>query len=219
MTTKDELSLLLEQGMAQLPLALDDSVSEQKYKQNQLLALVQLLAKWNKAYNLTAIREPRAMVIRHILDSLSIAPYIVGERLLDVGTGPGLPGLPLAIIYPEKHFTLLDSNGKKTRFIIQACSELGLKNVDVVQSRVEKFESEQLFSTITARAFSSLAEIVSATQHLLAKNGRLLLMKGVYPEEEIEHLPQDFELQQALELNVPLLEAKRHLMIIHQRQS
>jgi len=213
----DDLVQLLDTGMAQLSLTLPDHGLEEQSLNKQLLSLVYLLAKWNKSYNLTAIREPREMVIRHLLDSLSIAPYLVGERLLDVGSGPGLPGLPLAMLFPEKHFTLLDSNGKKTRFITQAVSELGLKNVDVVQSRVEDYKTDKPFSTIMARAFSSLDEIIKTTHHLLAGDGRLLLMKGVYPEEELNALPEDFELLEALELKVPMLDAKRHLMIINRK--
>lgn len=212
----EKIAQLLDKGMAQMPIMSSESEEERSNHKQQLLKLVKMLAKWNKAFNLTAIREPQEMVIRHILDSLSIAPYLVGERLLDVGSGAGLPGLPLAIIFPEKQFTLLDSNGKKTRFITQARSELGLTNVDVVQSRVEDFTSEP-YSTITARAFSSLAGIINTTRHLLAEKGRLLLMKGVFPEEELRQIPAGFMLQEALELNVPMLEAERHLIILKQK--
>jgi 16S rRNA (guanine527-N7)-methyltransferase len=214
----DELAQLLDKGMAQMPLSLSSSEEELLNHKQQLLMLVQMLEKWNKAFNLTAIREPREMVIRHILDSLSIAPYLVGKRLLDVGSGAGLPGLPLAIIFPEKQFTLLDSNGKKTRFITQARSELGLANVDVVQSRVEKYTSSEPYSSITARAFSSLAVIINSTRHLLAEKGRLLLMKGVFPAEELSQIPAGFMLHEAVTLNVPMLEAERHLIILKQHQ-
>jgi len=214
----EKLAQLLDKGIAEMPIKSYFSEEELLNHKHRLVLLVQMLAKWNKAFNLTAVREPREMVIRHILDSLSIAPHLVGERLLDVGSGAGLPGLPLAIIFPEKHFTLLDSNGKKTRFITQARSELGLENVDVVQSRVEEFTSKELFSTITARAYSSLAVMINSTQHLLALQGRLLLMKGVYPEEELGQIPAGFVLEEALELNVPMLEAERHLIILKQSQ-
>ena len=183
-----------------------------------LARYVELLAKWNKAYNLTAVRDPQEMVSRHILDSLSIVPHVFGENLMDVGSGPGLPGIPLAIMYPEKQFTLLDSNGKKTRFMTQARVELGLKNVRVENTRVESFHTERPFDVIMSRAFSSLADMVNGTAHLLSPEGSFLAMKGLHPEEELQELQQqrpEIELSKSLVLDVPGCEAQRHLVILH----
>jgi 16S rRNA (guanine527-N7)-methyltransferase len=204
----DNLPRILAEGLTELGLELDAVV------QRKLLDYVALLAKWNRAYNLTAVREPGQMVVRHLLDSLVILPWLQGPRVLDVGTGPGLPGIPLALARPDLDFTLLDSNGKKIRFLIQAVAELGLKNVDVVQSRVEAYRPEALFETILARAFASIAELVEQTRHLLAANGRYLAMKGAYPVAEVAALPADFEVTGVHTLRVPGLEAERHLLII-----
>lgn len=144
------------------------SVSLTETQADLLIRYVELLAKWNKAYNLTAVRDINEMVSRHILDSLSIAPYMKGNYLLDVGSGPGLPGMIMAILYPEKEFTLLDSNGKKTRFMTQAKLELGLKNVWIENTRCESFQAEQAFDVIMSRAFSSLLDMVEGTHHLLS---------------------------------------------------
>ncbi|WP_263081409.1 16S rRNA (guanine(527)-N(7))-methyltransferase RsmG [Endozoicomonas sp. Mp262] len=180
---------------------------------------VELLAKWNKAYNLTAVREPDQMVSRHILDSLSIVPYIKGDNILDVGSGPGLPGIPLAIMYPEKRITTLDSNGKKTRFMTQAKIEMGLKNLTVVNTRVESYQPDHLFDGITSRAFSSLSDMVEGTKHLLADSGVYLAMKGLYPEEELSELTQQFscELVESISLNVPGSDGERHLVILRNK--
>ena len=180
----------------------------------RLLAFVRLLAKWNAAYNLTAVRDPEAMIARHLLDSLVLLPYLQGPRVLDIGTGPGLPGIPLAVARPDFSFTLLDANAKKTRFVTQAVGELGLKNVEVVQSRVENYRPEQKFDTLVARAFSSIADMLKNTRHLCAPDGRFLAMKGVYPDEELAALPADFAVHEVLALKVPGLDAARHLAII-----
>jgi 16S rRNA (guanine527-N7)-methyltransferase len=204
----DNLPRILVEGLDELGLELDAAV------QRKLLDYVALLAKWNRAYNLTAVREPGQMVVRHLLDSLVILPWLQGPRVLDVGTGPGLPGIPLALARPDLDFTLLDSNGKKIRFLIQAVAELGLKNVNVVQSRVEAFRPEVLFETILARAFASITGLIEQTRHLLAANGRYLVMKGVYPVAEVDALPVDFEVTGVHKLQVPGLEAERHLLLI-----
>lgn len=184
-----------------------------------LAQYVQLLAKWNQAYNLTAVRDPQQMVSRHILDSLSIAPHIQGETILDVGSGPGLPGIPLAILYPDRRFTTLDSNGKKTRFMTQARIELGLKNLTVVHDRVESYRPEQPFETITSRAFSSLSDMVAGTRHLLADTGVYLAMKGLYPEEELRELTEQSscELIESITLEVPGCDGERHLVILRNK--
>ena len=186
---------------------------------SQLTQYVELLAKWNKAYNLTAIRDPEQMVYRHILDSLSIALYIKSDNMLDVGSGPGLPGIPLAIMYPEKQVTTLDSNGKKTRFMTQAKAELGLHNLTVVNERVELYKPDQLFNEITSRAFSSLVDMVQGTRHLLSQSGVYLAMKGLYPEEELRELTKQTksELVESIELTVPGSEGERHLVILRNK--
>lgn len=180
----------------------------------RLLAFVRLLAKWNAAYNLTAVRDPEEMVTRHLLDSLVLLPYLQGQRVLDIGTGPGLPGIPLAIARPDCFFTLLDANAKKTRFVTQAAGELGLKNVEVVQTRVENYRPEQKFDTLVARAFSSIAGMLNNAQHLCAPGGRFLAMKGVYPEGELAAIPVDYAVSEVVALKVPGLDAARHLAII-----
>lgn len=181
---------------------------------DKLLAYLQLLIKWNKTYNLTAIREPDDMLNRHLIDSLSIAPYVEGDHVLDVGTGPGLPGIPLAIVIPEIAFQLLDSNVKKTRFLTQCKIELGLPNIQISHSRVETARFAQNFDQIVSRAFTSLGNMVSLCQHLLADTGQFLAMKGVEPEEEAEAIPQSFKIEKTIQLNVPACEAQRHLIII-----
>ncbi len=199
--------------------ALGLSLEEQQKK--LLLNYVVLLNKWNKAYNLTAIRDIEEMVRRHLLDSLAVAKYINGENYIDVGTGPGLPGIPLAIIFPEKHFTLLDSNSKKTRFLFQAKTELNLSNIDVVHSRVEKFQApvsleKNGFDGVLSRAFATLADMVNWCQHLPHKNGYFLAMKGKYPEDEIDQLPNGYKVAQTYPLPVPGEEGERHLIEIEQ---
>lgn len=183
-------------------------------QQGQLLAYLTLLNKWNKAYNLTAVRNPDEMVSRHLLDSLSILPYIQGERWLDVGSGGGMPGVMLAIMFPARRFTLLDSNGKKTRFLTQVKNELGLTNLQVVNSRVEAFEPGQPFDGITSRAFASLADFTQLTRHLGTEQTRWLAMKGVYPDEELAALPVDFKLESSAQLQVPGCVGSRHLLIL-----
>lgn len=178
----------------------------------QLTAYLALLERWNRAWNLTAVREPEAMVIRHILDSLSIRPWIEGPRVLDVGSGAGLPGIPLAIACPEAQFCLLDSNGKRTRFLIQASAELRLANIDVVRSRVEDYQPAVLFNTVVSRAFSTVADLLADAGRLCAPEGRLLAMKGVFPDEELARLPPDYRLVGIYPLHIPGLDAERHLV-------
>ncbi len=192
------------------------SLSDQQ--KQQLLALVGLLHKWNKAYNLTSVREPEAMLVRHILDSIVVAPYLNGSRFIDVGTGPGLPGLPLAIVQPDKQFVLLDSLGKRIRFIRQVILELGLKNVVAVQSRVEEFHDEAGFDGVLSRAFASLTDMLSWCHHLPAANGVFLALKGVYPQDELDNLPNGFEFVSGHRLAVPQLDAERHLIIVKKQQ-
>ena len=178
--------------------------------QQKLAAYVQLLQRWNKAYNLTAVAD-QDMMTHHILDSLSIAPYIEGQRILDIGSGAGLPGIPLAITYPDKEFFLLDSNGKKTRFLIQAKSELGLTNISVIQNRLESYQPSACFDTITARAFASINDMIGPCLPLLRGGGQLLMMKGKFPEEELAAIRCSFEV---IPLTVTGLDKERHVVRI-----
>lgn len=188
-------------------------------QQTQLLAYLALLNKWNKAYNLTAVRNPDEMVSRHLLDSLSVLPFITGRRWLDVGSGGGMPGVILAIMQPDAEFTLLDSNGKKTRFLTQVKLELGLDNLQVVNSRVEAFQPEEPFDGIVSRAFSSLADFTNLTRHLSTTETTWLAMKGLYPDSELQALADDFIVQQSEELAVPGCQASRHLLILRRQAS
>ncbi|UWX93345.1 16S rRNA (guanine(527)-N(7))-methyltransferase RsmG [Enterobacter mori] len=189
-------------------------ISLTDHQKNQLVAYVDMLNKWNKAYNLTSVRDPNEMLIRHILDSIVVAPYLNGERFIDVGTGPGLPGIPLSIVRPESHFTLLDSLGKRVRFLRQVQHELKLENITPVQSRVEAFPAEPPFDGVISRAFASLNDMVSWCKHLPAKEGRFYALKGLVPEDEIEHLPEGFSVESIEKLQVPHLEGERHLVIL-----
>jgi 16S rRNA (guanine527-N7)-methyltransferase len=202
------LSDSLNAGLAQLKCVLDVG------QQQQLLDYLALLARWNRAYNLTAVRDPARMMPLHLLDSLSIRPFLDGERVLDVGTGAGLPGIPLAVAEPRRQFVLLDSNGKKTRFVLQAVTTLGLQNVEVVQSRVEHYKSDSLFDTIMSRAFATLADFIQGCSHLLAPQGQLLAMKGKHPADELASLPDGWQCAAEHELVVPGVEAERRLLKI-----
>lgn len=182
--------------------------------QHRLLDYLTLLDKWNRVYNLTAVRETERMVSHHLLDSLAIAPHVATGRVLDVGSGGGLPGIPLAIARPDLQVTLIDSVAKKTAFLLQAKAELGLENVSVVTARAETHQDPAGFNTITSRAFSDLKEFVTLTRHLLAPGGRWLAMKGLYPHEEIAALPGWVKLGADHALNVPGLDATRHLIIL-----
>lgn len=180
--------------------------------QQNLLAYVQLLDKWNRVYNLTAVRDPEQVIIRHIFDSLSVLPMLRETRIIDVGTGAGLPGVPLAVVVPELKFTLLDSNMKKTRFITQVVSELGLNNISVVQARAEQFHPQILFDTVVSRAFTSLAGMLKKTGHLCAKGGIFVALKGVYPARELAAVGQDVEVYNVQRVEVPYLDAERHIV-------
>lgn len=184
--------------------------------QQKLLKYLALMQKWNKAYNLTAIRDPHDMVVKHLLDSLTIVPWVKGPNLLDIGTGGGLPGIPLAIMFPHLNITLLDSNGKKTRFLQQVKTELELNNVTVVHARAEQFHPECPFAQIVSRAFSALELFVDLALPRLAEHGQMLAMKGQMPAEEIATLQQKVEGMQldVIPLAVPMLAEARHLILI-----
>jgi 16S rRNA (guanine527-N7)-methyltransferase len=181
---------------------------------SQLLAYLALLIKWNKAYNLTAVRNPDEMVSRHLLDSLSVVRFVEGERQLDVGSGGGMPGIPLAILFPDMKITVLDSNGKKTRFLTQVKLELALSNLEVIHSRAEAFHPMLPFNGIISRAFSSLEDFTQWTRHMGDSDTRWLAMKGLHPAEELVALPADFSLESAQALAVPGCQGQRHLLIL-----
>lgn len=183
--------------------------------QDKLIAYLRLIEKWNRVHNLTAVREPEQMVVLHLLDSLTLLPHVAEKAsLLDVGTGAGLPGIPLAIARPELQVTLLDSNHKKTTFLTQAKAELGLANVRIVSERVESWQPADKFDAVVSRAFSELSDFVTQARHLVAPGGVMLAMKGVYPFEEIAKVPATHRVENVLELNVPTLDAKRHLVFL-----
>lgn len=198
----------LAQGLQELGIDLPPA------SQEKLLAYAALLYKWNKTYNLTALREPALAVSHHLLDSLAVLPYVETGTLLDVGSGGGLPGIPLAIVRPELRVTLLDSNSKKTAFLRQAAIELGLLNLTVHCGRVEQYQPAAKFNAITSRAFSELADFVTLSRHLLDAGGHWLAMKGVMPEDEIARLPSGVVVEGVHCLNVPGVEGERHLVVM-----
>lgn len=209
MTPQDQLAA----GIAALGLALPEGAEA------KLLAYLALLDKWNRVYNLTAVRDAERMVSHHLLDSLAAVPFFHGGRsdsvrVLDVGSGGGLPGIPLAIARPDLQVTLIDSVAKKTAFLLQAKAELGLKNLNVVTGRVEAFRPESGFDIVTSRAFSDIKEFVTLTRHLLGPGGRWLAMKGLYPNEEVAMLPTSVKVSADHHIVVPGLEATRHLIVL-----
>lgn len=204
----DKCRAILTEGLTFLNLDLSAD------KLDLLLHFIALIEKWNKAYNLTAVRDREAMARLHILDSLAILPHLHGKRLIDIGTGAGLPGIPLAIFRPEMEFVLLDSNAKKTRFVQQVILELKLKNVSVLQSRVEDYQPTEKFDSVTCRAFASMSEIIKLTSHLLNQEGLLLAMKGQPPLQELAELNQEYRI---VPIVVPNVEAERCLVCIKGR--
>ncbi|WP_290654841.1 16S rRNA (guanine(527)-N(7))-methyltransferase RsmG [Idiomarina sp.] len=206
---KESLKSLLSQTKIESLLMLDEN------QLDQLVQLVEQLDKWNKAYNLTSVRDPKQMVSRHIVDSLIISPFLTGDRFIDVGTGPGLPGLPLAIANPDKSFVLLDSLGKRIRFIRQVCHQLGIKNVQAVQSRVEYYtEQNNSFDGVLSRAFASLDDMLTWCKHLPKNNGKFLALKGQYPQQELDELSEQYKIEQISSLNVPGVDGDRHIVVI-----
>lgn len=198
----------LKAGLVEMGLELDRKLVD------RLLQYLELLTRWNRRFNLTGTRAPGEIVTRHLLDSLSITPYLRGPRVLDAGTGAGLPGLVLAIARPDSHFTLVDSAGKKTRFCIQAAAELALGNVSVVRARIESFSTEARFSCLVSRAFESGVGLIECARRLLEPGGLMLVMKGVYPQSELEALKAAKIEARVTPLSVPGLTAARHLLLV-----
>lgn len=194
----------------------DLQISEEQ--QSQLVSYVELLNKWNKAYNLTSVRDPQQMLITHIVDSLVISPHLIGEHFIDVGTGPGLPGVPLAIANPDKHFILLDSLGKRIRFLTQVKAELKLTNITLFQSRVENYQPPHSLDGVISRAFASLTDMIDWCLHLIEPKRRFFALKGVYPQEEIAALNDSVTVSTIERLDVPELAADRHLVILEKNQ-
>jgi 16S rRNA (guanine527-N7)-methyltransferase len=209
-----ELRAQLLRGAIEMSVTLNESQIE------KLLAYVREFEKWNKAYNLSAVRDIRQMVARHLLDSLSVVPWFNGDkkfsatRVIDVGTGGGLPGIPLAIMFPEKKFTLLDSNGKKTRFLFHVKTLLGLTNVRVENRRVEEFQPEQKFNAVVSRAFASLQDMTEGCAHLLEDGGIFLAMKGLFPQDELAPIADKIDLIESVKLLVAETDGERHLLIL-----
>ncbi len=196
----------LASGLAALDIALPAEA------QHQLLAFRDLLLKWNKTYNLTALRDPAQVISHHLLDSLAILPHVGTGNLLDVGSGGGLPGIPLAIARPELAVSMVDTVQKKTTFLQQAVIELALRNVTVHHARVEEMPGQ--YAQISSRAFAEIGLFISLTRHLLAPNGRWLAMKGMRPDDELKALPDDITVEAIIPLSVPGLDAERHLIIL-----
>jgi 16S rRNA (guanine527-N7)-methyltransferase len=206
----NQLEIDIAYGLEELGLATT------RFQRDALLEYLKLLIKWNKVYNLTAVRDPAQMVTRHLLDSLSITPWCLGQRLIDVGTGAGLPGIPLAILYPSKDIHLLDSNSKKTRFLVQVKTALGLSNICVHHARVESFIPPDRYDVVLSRAFASLVDMVGSCKHLLRETGQFLAMKGTLPELDLASLA-DY-VADVHELTVPALDEQRHLIILSGKQ-
>jgi 16S rRNA (guanine527-N7)-methyltransferase len=183
-------------------------------QQQQLIRYVLMMHKWNKAYNLTSVRDPQQMVIKHIVDSIVVAPFLDKTNYIDVGTGPGLPGIPLAIMCPDKHFVLLDSLGKRVRFMKQVAYELKIDNIKPVQSRVEDFVTDVKIDGVLSRAFASLKDMLHWCQHLVDSQGVFLALKGQLSTDELDGLPLGFILQETIKLDVPGLEGERHIVKI-----
>jgi|FLOH01.1.fsa_nt_gi 16S rRNA (guanine527-N7)-methyltransferase len=203
----------LEQGMQEMGLPCQEGVLL------ALMAYLKLLEKWNSSFNLSGVSDIQTMVSRHLLDSLSISPYLQGDVFVDIGSGAGLPGIPLAILNPDKQFVLIDSNGKKTRFLFQAQIELGLNNISVENCRVEHYQSQQQIDMVICRAFSTLEDVVIRLQPIFSSKCKLLAMKGHYPEDEISQLPDGFEVTRTIKLKIPGSDSQRHLIEVMRKKN
>lgn len=198
----------LSQGLETLAIPCPEEIKR------QLLAFIDLLDKWNRVYNLTAIRDKEKMVTHHILDSLSVAPFLTGVDVLDVGSGAGLPGVPLALVSPERQFVLIDSNAKKTRFLQQAKAELGITNLTIETVRVEQYHPVKAFDTVLSRAFASISQFLLTAGALCKPGGAIIAMKGDYPTAELQEIPPGYFLKAVLAVDVPYLDAQRHMVKI-----
>jgi 16S rRNA (guanine527-N7)-methyltransferase len=212
MTTEQDLHSILASGLEALSLNLTDK------QQQQLVEFVLLIDKWNKAYNLTSVRCPKQMMVKHILDSLAIVPHLTGENIIDVGTGPGLPGMPLAIAFPDKTFTLLDSLGKRVRFMTQCVHTLKLTNVTPVNSRVENHVGDKPYDIVLSRAFASLKDMLHWCEHLVDSDGQFLALKGQFPQNEIDEVSDHFQIMNTENITVPNLDGERHLVWLRKTQ-
>ncbi len=208
MTAVDDLAPRLIAGARDMGVELSD------VQVSQLLAYLELFHKWNKTYNLSAIRDMAQQLDRHLLDSLSVVPHVRGQRLIDVGTGGGLPGIPLAIVFPATRFTLLDSNGKKTRFLFQVKTALGLDNVQVQNCRVEAYRPDELYDGVISRAFASLKDMTDGCRHLIHEQGVFYAMKGLYPTDELSALEKNYKVSASYPLRVPREDGERHLLVL-----
>jgi 16S rRNA (guanine527-N7)-methyltransferase len=197
-----------------IDLASQLAFSVSQTQQSKLIEFVLLLHKWNKTYNLSSVRQPSEMLVKHIFDSIVVAPYLRGPRIADVGTGPGLPGIPLAIMCPEKSFTLIDSLGKRVRFMKQAIHALNIENAIPIQSRVEDVLPNQVFDVVLSRAFASLDDMLHWCKHLIDKEGVFLALKGQLHQQELNEIPKQFTLVQSIPLLIPSLAGDRHLVEI-----
>lgn len=204
---------------AQLSIALaENKISLTSTAKKKLLLYTEILQKWNRVFNLTTISNPHDMIYLHLIDSLIIFPYLQGHRFLDVGSGAGLPGIPLAILDPSKQWVLIDKNNKKTRFLTQVIAELALKNVEVVKMNCEDYHPDDCFDGIVSRAFTSLCLFCEKTAHLLCPQGVLLAMKGKYPQEELDDIPPHFLVQDIIRLNIKGMDVKRHVVCLMKKE-
>lgn len=218
---RSHLADQLQQGIESMGLTIDAE------KQDLMIDFIALLHKWNQAFNLSAVRQTDQMISRHLLDSFSLIPHILESmqdptktlRILDVGTGPGLPGIPLALNFPDARFVLLDSNGKKTRFVKQAVLELGINNVNVENTRIESYQSPEQLDIVVSRAFSSLADFAEGCSHLCGPHTRLLAMKGQLPVDELSALPSGWLIACKAQIHVPGTDAARHIIEIKKAKS
>jgi len=202
-----DLKALLANGVGEIGLDIDDA------HKRALLGYLSLLKRWNRVYNLTTIKSDKDFICRHLLDSLSVVPYLTGSKIIDVGSGAGLPGIPVALARPDLKVTLLDSNAKRCRFLRQVQAQLKLENVCIVQQRAEKYHPLEKFDSLLSRAFSSLSSYIDSSGHLLADNGKLLAMKGQWPGDESDETGSGFKIEEVIKLGVPGLPEQRHLVI------
>lgn len=198
----------LQQACEQLPFEVSDA------QQHSLLDYLAMMVKWNKAYNLTSVRDPQDMLAKHIIDSIAIKPLLTGSKFIDVGTGPGLPGIPLSIVMPNASFTLLDSLGKRVRFMKQCAYELKLNNIEPVQSRVEAYKQGVPYDGVLSRAFASLKDMLHWCQHLVDSQGLFYALKGQYPDSELSEIGSSFQVESTHTVSVPSLTGERHLIVV-----